>query len=166
MRGPPGGPDENKGGRSGGHPGAGGSRYPPLTTVRAAVLGGTGMKRVDSEVGDLTAERLTCGVVDDGVLAGEDAAEARLISSRLQRGEAAADAGHPVRGHGDRLPRSEEVGEDRGGGFTDRAVCSRVRRICRRDRDRVPVRCLRVESDARVVAGVPLLDGGDRSPEL
>src|SRR3954454_18121170 len=106
MRGPPGGPDENNGGRSGGKPGAGGSRYPPLTTVRSAVLGVTGVKRVDSEVGDVAAERLTSGVVDDGVLAGEDAAEARLTRSRLQRGEAAADTGHPVRGHGDRLPAS------------------------------------------------------------
>src|SRR5712691_633786 len=137
-------------------PGCGGSAW----------VGVGGLEVAQGELAYLPAERLPGVVVQEGVLASEDAAEPGLVGGRLQAGEAAGDAGQIVRGHRDGLVRSEERGQDGGGGFADRAVRARVGRIRGRDRQRGPVRRVGVELDGGVVAGVAQTDGRHRSPHL
>src|SRR5690242_8574347 len=125
----------------------------------SAGLGQTSSEVVKDEVGDPSAEDLAGLVVEPGVLAGEDAAEPGLVRGGLETAERPGDV---AQGYGQVLVLAVESGEHGGRGLADGAVGSRVGRVSRGNRERVPVR---VPHDAGIAGGVAQLDRGDRPPD-
>src|SRR5207302_8462101 len=77
---------------------------------------------VEDEAGDVVTEQNTGVVVEPGVLAGVDAAEAGFLRGGAEAGEGTGHAGQHRRGEREVLVVAVEAGEHVGAGGADRAV--------------------------------------------